>query len=163
MYLQNRCVLSMNKYQIRMIRLCVLIHCCNWPHTWRIIIADRLCCRWGTWRWSTTPWSSSPRQACRKHSFSAAGWPAKSKNTCSECHPADLSIQSGSSDTCCNSAAVPWQEVQVVSTQLSQHGAHHHLRHVPVPRGRAQGCWCKISGALRFCTRVRRCGLKYWH
>lgn len=58
--------------------------------------------------------------------------------------------------------AVPRQEVQVVSTQLSQHGAHHHLRHVPVSRGRPQGCRCKISGALGFCTRVWRCGIKYW-
>lgn len=148
-------------------RLCVFIHCCNWPLTWCITVADRLYCRWGTWRWSTTPWSSSPRQECRKRSSSAAGWPAKSRNTCSECHLAGLPAvpiqHCSSSDTCCNSAAVPWQEVQMVSTQLSQHGAHHHLRHVPIPRGCAQGCRCKVSGAHGFCTCVWRCGFKYWH
>lgn len=104
MYLPRRCVSTMTNYQIRMIRLCVSIHCCNWPHTWRIMIADRLCCRWGTWRWSTTPWSFSPRLACRKHSSSAAGWRAKSRNTCSECHPTGLPalpMQPCSSDTCC--------------------------------------------------------------
>lgn len=47
---------------------------------------DRLCCRWAMLPWSTTPWSSSLPLECRKHLSSAAGWPARLKNTCCEFH-----------------------------------------------------------------------------
>lgn len=56
-----------------------------------------------------------------------------------------------------------WQEVQVVSTHLSKHSPHHHLRDVPLLRGCAQGCRCKVSRALWLCVGLRRCSIQCWH
>lgn len=55
------------------------------------------------------------------------------------------------------------QEVQVVSTHLSKHSPHHHLRNVPLLRGCAQGCRRKVSCALGLCVGLRRRCVQYWH
>lgn len=50
-----------------------------------------------------------------------------------------------------------------MSAVLPEHGARHHLRNVPVPRGRAEGRGRQVPGALRLRAGLRRRGLEHRH